>query len=106
MHRSSGKIWRIWAVSIWVLALSWIAAAVSDLNGSITHADPLKKGKVNINTCSKRELVKKIPGMTSTKAQRIIKGRPYSRIYELVTKKILTKKELSRIRDFITAKDP
>jgi len=106
MRRSLGRISGVWVVFILAFQFPWLAGAVSDLNGSIARAEPLKKGKVNINTCSKRELIKKVPGMTSSKAQRIIKGRPYSRIYELVTKKILTKKELSRIRDFITVKDP
>jgi len=81
--------------------MSYLDGPTSDANVSKT-----KKGKVNINTCTKRELIKRIPGMTSQKAEEIVKGRPYSNIYELVTKKILTKKELSRIRDFITAKGP
>ncbi|MDH7556928.1 MAG: helix-hairpin-helix domain-containing protein [Candidatus Methanosuratincola sp.] len=84
----------------------WVAGLMSYLDEPTSDADVLKKRKVNINTCTKRELIKKIPGMTSQKAEEIVKGRPYSNIYELVTKKVLTKKELSRIRDFITAKGP
>ena len=75
-----------------VFVLVWRTAITTGVNQSVGHADPLKKGKVNINTCSKRELVKKVPGMTPSKAQKIIKGRPYLRIYELVSRKCLPRR--------------
>ncbi len=87
-----------------MLAVAWTIE--KSPNAPVIHADQIKKDKINVNTCSTRELMKKIPGMTSLKAQKIIKGRPYSRIYDLVTRKVVTKKELSRIRDFIVVQGP
>ena len=104
--KEQGRSQRAFKISILALVLALVVGVAKSLDAPFTHADPTKKVKINVNTCSKRELVKKIPGMTSYKAQKIIKGRPYSRIYDLVTKKVLTKKELSRIRDLITVKDP
>jgi len=106
MCTGSRRVLHLWTAIICSFGLLWIAGLAAYLDRPMSHANPLRKGKVNINTCSKRELIKKIPGMTSQKAEEIVRGRPYSNIYELVTKKILTKKELSRIRDFITAKGP
>jgi DNA uptake protein ComE-like DNA-binding protein len=97
---------RVFKISMLVLVLALAVAVGKSPYGPVTHADPIKQRKANVNTCSKRELMKKVPGMTSSKAQKIINGRPYARIYDLVTKKVVTKKELSRIRDFITVKDP
>jgi DNA uptake protein ComE-like DNA-binding protein len=106
MDRNQGRRHRFWVIQILVLFLLSVVALGFGFNESSTQADPIKKGKVNINTCSKRELAKKLPGMTPSKANKIIKGRPYSRIYDLVNKKILTKKELSRVRDLITVGNP
>jgi len=101
----SKRVFNILMVAL-VLMLAGTVGKIA--NGAVSHADQIKKGKgnVNVNTCSKRELMKEIPGMTSHKAQKIIRGRPYSRIYDLVTKKVVTKKELSRIRDLVAVKDP
>jgi len=100
------KSHRVFKISVLALLLALAVAVGKSSDEPVTHADPIKQRKINVNTCSKRELIKKIPGMTSNKAQKIINGRPYARIYDLVTKKVVTKKELSRIRDFITVKDP
>ena len=107
MKKSQASHEWIWAILAFTLVAFWVTAIIDVSRGSIGHADSVKKkGKVNINKCSNRELRKNVPGMTSDKAQRIIKGRPYSKIYDLVTKGVLTKKELSRVREYITAKDP
>jgi len=107
MKRSQVSHSWVWATLALILVAFWIIAIIDVSRGSIGQAESVKKkGKVNINKCSNRELIKNVPGMSSDKAQRIIRGRPYAKIYDLVTKGVLTKKELSRIREYITAKDP
>ena len=107
MKRSQVSHSWVWATLALILVAFWIIAIIDVSRGSIGQAESAKKkGKVNINKCSNRELIKNVPGMSSDKAQRIIRGRPYGKIYDLVTKGVLTKKELSRIREYITAKDP
>ena len=103
--REQGRLQRLLGISIVFLLLVLANSLEKSPNALFVHADTIKKAKINVNTCSKRELMKKIPGMTTHKAQKIIKGRPYVRLYDLVTKRALTKKELSRIRDLITVKD-
>ena len=97
---------RVFKISMLLLVLALVGIMGKSVKAPVTHADQIKQAKINVNTCSKRELMKKIPGMTSHKPQKIVKGRPYSRIYDLVTKKVVTKKELSRIRDLIVVQDP
>jgi DNA uptake protein ComE-like DNA-binding protein len=104
--REQVRFLRVFKILMLSLVLALVGTVGKGANAPVTHGDQTKKGKINVNTCSKRELLKKIPGLTSHKAQKIIKGRPYSRIYDLVTIKAVTKKELSQIRDFIAVQDP
>ena len=100
------RIKRLWKVLILAFFLLSVLGSEYYFHDAKVHAESQRKGKVNINTCTKKELLKKIPSMAPHKAQKIMKGRPYSKLYDLVTKKILTKKELSRVRDLIAVRDP
>jgi hypothetical protein len=86
--------------------LAWLFDLGNCWHDPRAEADPGRRGKVNINSASKNELTKKVPGITAAKAKRIIEGRPYKSINDLVTKRVLTKRELSRVRDYISAQDP
>ena len=66
------------------------------------YADPEKGGKmVNINTATELEL-DTLEGIGPTRARAIIEGRPYSKMDELIEKKILTKTIFEKIKDRIT----
>jgi len=58
---------------------------------------------ININSASAGQL-ETLPGITRSRAERIIKGRPYSDPQDLVSKGILTQAQLDRISGQITAK--
>ncbi len=59
-------------------------------------------GLVDINSASEEQLVD-LPGITGSRAQRIIRGRPYDDPHDLVSKGILTKDQYGRISTQITA---
>ncbi len=58
---------------------------------------------VDINAATEEQLVD-LPGITGSRAQRIIRGRPYSDPHDLVSKGILTKEQYDRIAGEITAR--
>lgn len=58
-------------------------------------------GKINLNTASLGEL-DNLWGVGQTRAGQIIKNRPYTKVEELMTKKVVTKAVFEKIRDQIT----
>lgn len=59
-------------------------------------------GQININTASQQEL-ESLPAIGPVTAQKVINGRPYQTIEELLTKKILGKAVFQKIKDRVTA---
>lgn len=59
-------------------------------------------GVVDINSATEEQLAD-LPGITGSRAQRIIRGRPYGKPYELVSKGILTNEQYGRISGQVTA---
>ena len=55
---------------------------------------------VDVNSATKDQL-STLPGITAEQADRIIAGRPYDRIDDLVTRHILSKKEFAKISDLL-----
>lgn len=58
-------------------------------------------GLININSASESEL-DTLAGVGKVTAQKIIKGRPYASLEDLVTKKAVTQKVFDNIKDQIT----
>ena len=60
-------------------------------------------GKMDINSASDADL-QKLPGIGPATSAKIIAGRPYKTKRDLVTKKIITESEYTKITDNIIAK--
>lgn len=72
------------------------STVISDLRGRITTI------QVNVNAATKREMVSTLPGIGDARADAIIKGRPYARPEELVSKGGVPQATFERIRQAIT----
>lgn len=82
-----------------------IGEAVSATKSTIAGAASVTgdvSGLININTASAAEL-DPLPGIGPKTAQKIIDGRPYSNIEELLNRKIVGNKVFGDIKDKITA---
>jgi DNA uptake protein ComE-like DNA-binding protein len=62
-----------------------------------------RKGPLDINHASAREL-EKLPGVTETKANAIIDGRPYENTSDLVHRQVLSRSQYDAIRSQIGTK--
>jgi len=87
---------------ILVAGVAWTAAAqlgsgeVTSKGESSTNGSTL--GKVDLNRASAEE-ISKVAGVSAEVAKRIVRYRPYKKLDDLVTRKILGKKEFARIRE-------
>ena len=57
--------------------------------------------RVELNTASLRH-IEKLPGITPSMARRIVEGRPYQDVDDLVDRGILTRHEFERVIDDVT----
>lgn len=71
---------------------------LSDTSSSIGTAGPV----ININTASATDL-DSLPGVGAVTSQKIIDGRPYGQIEELLSKKIVGQSTFDKIKDKISA---
>lgn len=62
------------------------------------HREPSKPPVYDLNRAPLRK-IKTLPGITPSMAERIVEGRPYESPQDLVTRGILTERELKRIAD-------
>jgi len=80
----------------------WLASAqVAGPKKADAPEQTISPKRLDINEASLDEL-KKLPGITPALAERIVKHRPYRKLDDLVTQKVLGKKQFARIRDLIT----
>jgi len=84
-----------------VLATALAAPACSLLPWR-SHASD-EPAPVDLNRASLRSL-EKLPGITPSIARRIVEGRPYEEPHDLVTRGVLTQRELDRILDRVVVK--
>ena len=83
-----------------MVAFSQSSPAVKEL---VSPASPggLSQHRQDINLATVKELGK-IPGMTRESAERIGQNRPYRKLDELVSRKIIGRKQFALIKEFIS----
>jgi len=60
-----------------------------------------RAARIDVNRAERDEL-SRLPGMTPEVADRIIQKRPYRKLDELISKKVIGKKQFAQIRDYIS----
>jgi competence protein ComEA len=83
---------------------AWFAAAQVGVENSEIRSPPKQPaaatGKIDLNVADLDELAR-LPGMTPQLAEQIIRGRPYRKLDDLITRKVLGKKQFAKVRDFV-----
>jgi hypothetical protein len=77
-----------------------IFVAILALSGPVASAQEAGSTKVNVNTATPEELAH-LPGMTKSKAAKLVAGRPYASADDL-SKSGLTAKQIEKIRPLIS----
>ncbi len=72
---------------------------LSEPSGSRKGA-PTAEKRVDLNTATPEE-IGHLPGVTRELTERIIRNRPYRKMDELVTKKVMGKKQFAQLREYI-----
>ena len=85
-------------LAVLVLAAALVAAGCSLFHRHHAPDAPDAPAPIDLNRASLRKL-EKLPGITPSMARRIVEGRPYEEPHDLVTRGILTQRELERILD-------
>ncbi len=75
---------------------------ISQTSTSLHSGTEAQTGLININTSSESEL-DTLPGVGPVTAGKIINNRPYSKIDDLLTKKVVSQKVYEQIKDKIEA---
>ena len=78
-------------------------AAPAEKPAHSSHASHAAMHKTDINSASREDLMK-LPGVTDAVADKIIAARPFKMKKDLVTQKIVTAKEYTKITGKIIAK--
>jgi len=77
-------------------------AQASLVNAKRSQVPPPREQRVDINQASVEELLK-VPGMTRTWAQRIVRFKPYRTKQDLLDQGIVPGEVYNRIKDYVIA---
>ena len=97
------------ACFVFAFAMSFVSGTVLGAEKTGTKAKVATEMKtqaaalVDINSASKEEL-EKLPGIGAAYSDKIIKGRPYAKKDQLVSKNIIPNATYEKIKDLIIAK--
>jgi competence protein ComEA len=103
------------ALAVGVLSAAWAGPAPHaagrplDRKPGVSQKAPSKKEQklgtqvINLNSASEKDL-RQVPGIGKTRAAKIIKARPLASVDDLVSRKIMTARELDKIRTNVTVK--
>jgi len=93
------------SVAVTLAGVTWLAAA--QLGGMETDSRsegapraPVAKEKTDLNRAGLEEL-NRLPGISPQLAERIVKNRPYRKLDDLVSRRVLGKKQFARIRELV-----
>ena len=81
------------------VAVAVIFVVIIALSGAVASAQETGGAKVNINTATPEELAH-LPGMTKSKAAKVVAGRPYASADDL-SKSGLTAKQIEKIKPLL-----
>ncbi len=95
-------LWIIFSLLLIGLAVGApIGRLVAQEAGTIpASAEVGKRPKVDLNRADRSE-IGRLPGMTPQTVDRIIKNRPYRKLDELISRKVIGKKQFAEIREYI-----
>lgn len=69
------------------------------------RSDSESPARLDLNHAPARR-IETLPGITPTLARRIVEGRPYDDVEQLVARGILSRRELERIEDRVMVQEP
>ncbi len=68
--------------------------------GTVFGVDETSGIKVDVNSASRDQLLA-LPGISPELAEQVIRHRPYRKLDDLVTRRVLGKKEFARVREYL-----
>jgi DNA uptake protein ComE-like DNA-binding protein len=87
-------------ISMYKTRIAVIFVVILALSGAVASTQEAGGAKVNINTATPEELAH-LPGMTKSKAAKVVAGRPYASPDDL-SKSGLTAKQIEKIKPLVS----
>ncbi len=91
-----------WILVALAAAFVLLPLAITQQPAYKTRATPPPEARVDVNHATVDELIK-VPGMTQTWAQRIVRFRPYRTKQDLLDRGVVTSEVYDRIKDYVIA---
>lgn len=89
-------------ILILLFAGAWAVGTGAEQSSAHLRSVPPPEARVDINHATIEELLR-VPGMTQTWAQRIVRFRPYRTKIDLIDHGVVTSQVYDRIKDYVIA---